>query len=600
MAPQAHPRVRTALSRRQRRSESSPASGCAPRRSRRLLRVLAALVVVTGVAGCATIPTSGPVRSGEQLGFDRRPGFVRALPAGPRAGANPVEVVRGFLQASASIDGGLSVANEYLTPEARRSWDASTGITIYTSGEQTSLTQTASGQVTLSAVEVATVDPDGVYTPRPASRRVEAKFKVVRQDREWRIAALPDGLLMTDYDVSRSLRSLEIYYLGPGGSQLVPDPVFLPAGPGLATTLVKRLLRGPSAWLRSGVSTAVPEGTLLAGAVLTDGGVAQVDLTAAALRATPEERAAMSAQIVFTLAQVDNVNAVAITANGAPFTVPYVSGPQQPDDWSAYDPNVLPRAVPPYVIRDGLLGTLNGEAFTPVPGPLGQRRLGFVDPAISQREDRLAVLTPDHRTLLVGSSAAVPEKRLTGGALSQGSWDPSGRVWVADRTRPDTLWVLREGQDPQRVLVSDLDPSAAIRAVAVSRDGSRVALVVTQGTTTSLVVGSISTGDTTRQPRVDGLRRLAPDLRDLSAVHWVDASTLVVLGQQGNDGVEGIIVGLDGQAEAPLPRLPGIAAIASAPSPAGILAATGDGHLYRLAGRRWLDDGAGSWPVYPG
>ena len=46
---------------------------------------------------------------------------------------------------------------------------------------------------------------------------------------------LCDGLLLTDIDVSRSYRAVNVYFLDPSQQILVPDPVFVPKSPGTST-----------------------------------------------------------------------------------------------------------------------------------------------------------------------------------------------------------------------------------------------------------------------------------------------------------------------------------------------------------------------------
>ena len=74
----------------------------ASRRSR--LLAVAAAVGALLLTGCAGIPSSGPVRVGDQVRADRTEPFTRVLPASPAKGASPLEIVNGFLTANASSD----------------------------------------------------------------------------------------------------------------------------------------------------------------------------------------------------------------------------------------------------------------------------------------------------------------------------------------------------------------------------------------------------------------------------------------------------------------------------------------------------------------
>ena len=76
---------------------------------RRLLGVVLGVVLVA--SGCAaSIPTSGPIEQGQLVGVDAEDQFIRVIARPPRAGMTPVELVQGFLEASASFDGNHAVA----------------------------------------------------------------------------------------------------------------------------------------------------------------------------------------------------------------------------------------------------------------------------------------------------------------------------------------------------------------------------------------------------------------------------------------------------------------------------------------------------------
>ena len=131
-------------------------------------------------------------------------------------------------------------------------------------------------------------------------------------------------------------------------------------------------------------------------------GVAEVDLTEAALSASPKNREALSAQLVWTLSQLGDVQAVRITVGGAPFSVSGAPAVQPIDSWRGFDPSALPSDAVGYAVRGGRLGSLSNGQFTPLKGPVGTGRLPLVDPAIDPRAQRLALLSPDRSRLLVG------------------------------------------------------------------------------------------------------------------------------------------------------------------------------------------------------
>ena len=100
--------------------------GC-PRRSgtrRRRVATLSALAAAClALSACAAVPTSGPIEEGPIVDAGNTAQFIRVIAAPPSVGASPSEIVRGFLEANASLDSGHAIARRYLTSEAAESWD---------------------------------------------------------------------------------------------------------------------------------------------------------------------------------------------------------------------------------------------------------------------------------------------------------------------------------------------------------------------------------------------------------------------------------------------------------------------------------------------
>ncbi len=559
-------------------------------RTRVLIRVLPLVVVgAAALSGCAQIPTGGPVHSGRGVGYHEQDSYVRALPAPPRPGAPPQEIVKGFLDASASFEDGYAVARQFLTPSASQGWDPGTGVTVYAVDPFMALTLQHNDQVTFDAHHVATISDQGVYDPAPPQASVRATFTLARVGGQWRISNLPDGVYLTDIDVSRAYLSVDVYFLDPTGQVLVPDTIFLPRTLGMSTALVKRLLSGPSAWLRPAVTTAFPVGTALAGSVPVVNGLAEVDLTQAALSATPKSRDALSAQLVWTLSQLGDVRAVRITVGGAPFSVSGAPVIQPVDSWRGFDPSALPSDAVGYAVREGRLGSLSNGQFSALSGPAGAGLITLVDPAVDPRAQRLAVLSARRTRLLVGPIGGSLSEVLHGSALSAPSWDDSSVVWVTD-TSPagrSTVWQVRADGKAMRVPVPRLGGQSIVSA-RISRDGTRIALVTTVAGVARLYVGAVAPGaGLSEPPQILSLRRLDPALTSIKQVTWAAADQLAVLGAVGTGPDSVYIVGLDGQLVVDEPGQPGTVAVAAAPQQP-IMIVTKDGQVYELAGHRWV------------
>lgn len=579
------------------------------------------------LAGCASIPVSGPVHAGGVVASPTDDGYVRILPVRPAPHATPGGIVRGFLQASRALDDPEAPA-AFLTANQAATWDRDAGVRFYVGTPVISAAEGRPGRITVEAGLAGRLARDGVYTPAAPGERLQARFDVQQRDGRWRIADLPDGLLLAQVDLHRAWRPLNTYYLERAGARLVPDPTLVREGGGLATAAVRRLLAGPSAWSRGAVTTAIPAGTGLIGSVPVTDGVARVDLTQEALSAPPSAREALSAQLVWTLAQVPGVQAVQITVAGVPLSVPNAARVQPVESWFSYDPAALPAGASAYLVRAGTLGTFLGPRHTgvaPLPGPAAARLGGLDELAVAPDAGRVAGLSGDRRELFTaalhaGRADTAPVLRLRGGHLTAPSIDISGTTWVSDSAAAgEALWMVPPVGGPRSVPVR-LPAGERLAAAVVARDGARIALVgrgASPGSVDHLYVASLpaalppragASADGPAPPalRLGPLRRLAPGVREVLDVGWMSAGQLVVLGRLGEGSLQVVAVDLDGLGVRTMPPPPpGATTVTAAPGAAPLFVVTaptghGDGTAYHLVGRGWVRVGPAAQVTYPG
>jgi hypothetical protein len=587
--------------------------------SRRPLRVLVALAVaVLPLAACATVPTAGPVRSGSDLRLPRpNPEPVPVIGQHPVPGASPQDIVSGFLQSSADFRDDHAVAREYLTAKTRQRWRPQAGTLIYSAVTPDLVAASSSdGAVKVEISEVGRINADGTYRRSPvAANNSSLDFKMEKVGGEWRINTLADGLVLSQRDVLDTYQQVSLYFLAPSGHTLAPDTVLIPELPGLTTKLMARLLRGPTRASRESVGTAFPAGTALeVSSVPVRDGVATVRLDSAALAADDQARQQMSAQIVWTLTQLPDVQKVHVTAGGENLVVTGVPENQDRTSWPTYDPDyLLPASPSAYVIRAGAVGRyLNGK-FEAVPGVAGTGKPVLRTPAVSLDASRLAAVGADGRTVYVGSATGTRgmEPRVSGVDLSQPSWDRGDNLWVVDRAS-GVLWYLANGANrPQAVGVPKFSGNRKVTGVAVARDSTQVALVVGTGHAARLLVGGVRRVETVADVEggevlsVVNLHTPLPDLRDVRDVAWADAVTLAVLGAPEATPSNPFYVDTDGYDVTGVEPLPGAVSITAAPplQPQSnpLVAATEDGKLQQFtSGSGWQPIGLGSDPAYPG
>jgi hypothetical protein len=572
----------------------------------RLATRLLAPVLVAVLAGCATIPTSGPVKAGGDQPLQRVDDVVPVIGQRPAPGASPENIVLGFLQSSADFRADHEIAREYLTPSARQRWRPQAGTVIY---DRVTALPVSDGNVTVEGSEVGRIDGEGSFRRTPTGTTVSRGFGMEKVAGQWRIATLDDGLMLSEANSKETYRQVSLYFLNPSGRILVPDVVLVPQLPGLTTKLVARLLRGPTTGMRGAVDTAIPQGTdLEVSSVPVRDGVATVRLNRAALVADDQARERMSAQIVWTLQQLLEVSHVRITAGGDNLLASGVPEEQNRETWRTYDPDDLPASPSAYVARDGRVGRYLDGQFEPVPGAAGSGSPALRSPAVSLDAARVAAVSTDGHTVYVGglTNGAGLTARVSGADLSQPSWDPGKNLWVVDRAT-GTLWYLADGADePQEVKVG---AAGRLTAAVVARDGTRVALVFGTGRTARLEVSPVvhadsadSGGEKISVPR--GYQPL-PDLRFAQDVAWADATTLAVLGSRDGGPVAPFYVDTDGYDVVDVEPLADPVSITAAPpvqpQENPLVVGTGAGELMQFtSGGGWQPLGAGTDPAYPG
>jgi hypothetical protein len=582
--------------------------------------VRAALVTVLAtvlLCACAQIPTSGPIRGeGGDLRLERPNVAVPFIAEKPTPGASAEDVVRGFLRASADFRNDHAIARLYLSPQARQRWRPGAGTTVYDrAAAPLTVGAEAGGTVTVRGSQVATIDPDGSYRRTPEGSEVTRAFGMARVDGEWRIGSLDNGLLLSLVDVEESFRQVALYFLSPYRNTLVPDVVLLPELPGLSTKLVARLLRGPTVPLRGAVRTAFPQGTSLeVQSVPVVDGLATVRLDETALGADEDAREQMSAQIVWTLKQLGTeIQRIEILAGGEALVVSGVPQELPRESWLTFNPDGQASSPSVYAVRDGAVGRVIEGRFGPVAGPAGTGTIALRTPAVSLDASRLAAVGADRRAVYAGRPAADAafEPVLTGGELSQPSWDPLGNLWVVDRSTGALLLLPDGAAEAVQVQVPKLAGGAPTQ-VSVSRDGARVALVSGSGRSARLVVGAVAGVDRLQaeEPEAAGVAvtstwEVLPDLRGVRDVTWADARTLSVLGSRATLPVAPIYTSVDGYDVEEVEPADDLVTLAVAPPleprTTPLVVGTADGQLRQFTtSRGWVTVGPGADPTYPG
>ena len=485
-----------------------------------------AALAVGALSACGGVPTSGPIQQGPVVAAAGDNQFIRVIARPPVDGMSPEAIVQGFQEATASPDPGYAVARAYLTAPAGATWDPTAGVEIYDSNGLT--TTVKNGSVAQAGVLTGTIGATGEYAvARPESKRVW-DYTLSKVDGQWRIASLPDGLVLSPGDIARSYRTFDLYFWTRDLTTLVPAPVTIPISEtGTATQLVRGLLTGPTPWIAPAVQTGFPEGTRLAvDSVPVVDGIAQVALSREVLNADDVTRQKLSAQLTWTLRQLPDVTGVLISVNGQPLPVGGSAAVQPIDSWPSVNPDALSARATAYALSKGVVVKLSADSAST---PVAKVRPAIALPAVSLDLTRLAGVGDNGSTLFSGrldDGALSPV--FEGSDLSRPSWDSAGNLWVADRGRGV---VLLRGTKATRVAIGDVQPGfdpAGVTALAVSRDGTRLAMLVRRGSDIEPWVARIErSGD---QIKVAAPRRVTAEVVEAVDLAWLDADTIAVLG----------------------------------------------------------------------
>ena len=332
---------------------------------------------------------------------------------------------------------------------------------------------------------------------------------------------------MSSGDVDRSFRSFPIYFFNTELTSLVTDNVLVPvSNSGAATSLVRSLLDGPSPYLSPVATSAFPVGTTLTyGSVPITNGIAQVDLSNEILGADEVTRRALSAQLVWTLSVLPNVSAVQISVSGQPFALSNTAALQTIADWRSLSTLPNPELQ--------ILNVINNEAIFSTVNELETLKyiapapLVFASPNLVGTQ--LAIVTADRKSLQVTNSAESKFAIVAQGEqISKPTWDREGNIYFSDFGQ-GVSEVTRDGSlRPVTVDASTLGTNDQVKQVAVSSDGVRVAVVLSDGIQDVVAVGAVFKTDS--ETRIIGLHRIERSITTVRDIVWSSPTSIAVIG----------------------------------------------------------------------
>lgn len=491
------------------------------KRRRRLAAALA-VAVATLLAGCTGLPTGGAVVAGEPIGEEAGSVDFSFLPDPPPPGATPEQIVSGFLAAGSGPREDWLTARQFLAPDVRQSWQPTARATIDLPGERI-ITATADGSVSVTVTPEASVDATGALSVAEGGA-MPLDFRLVEVGGEWRISEAPDGVVLDRARFQAVFREYSVMYFDPSWTYLVPDRRWFPAT-NAATHIAEALVDGePSPWLAGSVVTAFPESLELATrAVPLETGIAQVPLSRSALAIVPDTRDRMQAQLEASLQSAGIIGAQ-MRVDDEPVAAQAVAVRSTRVD------------VRPLVLTDDAFGFLSGQELEPLPG-LSDAITGLAPVAVQVGPDRASAALhlsggAVARVRDDGTFATIDQRP----SLIDPTIDPDGYIWTVPEGSPSGLTAY--APDGSSVPFPDAWPGASqITALEVSRDGTRLAAVVRDGTRPALWVSGIER-DEDGAPVGLGERETIAALPGAGLdASWVDGSTIAVLAEDADRSV---------------------------------------------------------------
>lgn len=476
------------------------------------MRKIAILVSLLLLTGCASLPSNLDIEIGPELSTQDQQELSFYSPASPLPGANPGEIVSGFLSAGTGPQNDYEVAREYLTDSFSSRWRP---------GEQTLIRvgaydlQSASDAVQVVSVLVgAQVNEDGSFeniTPT----NTDLRFRLVLENGEWRISSAPNLTVVTVPVFEVVFSQFPIFFLDTTATQLVPDVRWFPKRASTATQLVSALLHGPAAWLSESVLSAIPAGTKLqVNAVLVQEGNALVDLDATALAADDRQRGLLLTQLRNTLLQLPGIVDVSVLIAGAEQSI------------TAADITAIPASS---------TFALTGEGISRLSGSEAGTLLGTQDTLSSLAVSRLAV-ADEGKQLVVATASGIYRLTQRGDNYSRSLISPTNLVADMQTDLFGHTWVFRSTNASSVEIVDSTDErlelplpfTGSVISAAVSPEGSRLAVLVSDSGQSLRMFGIVRNQQGVPL-RLTGNLMAEPEAVGVVSIAWQQSTVLRVL-----------------------------------------------------------------------
>lgn len=560
---------------------------------RRGLRMAALAVAALMLAGCTGLPMSGPPNAGLPVG-EVDDGRTSSIPRadGPRPGANPEQIVAGFLEAGKTPGNSWEIAREFLTEDYAARWKPEAGVSIDSSivtrdfqssledddeQETTSDEDATSADVRVQLDQVAALGADGSYSSSIGAAKAE--YRLVRDSGgEWRIDDGRDGITLDTVTFENVYEKFSLGYFDRNWSHLVSDLRWFPRRRGMATTISRELISGkPSEWLAPAVKSAFPSDVSLMGDAVTvnDEQVATVPLTRTALEASSVELSRMRTALEWSLAGA-GVSEVRLVVDDMPLSARALAL-----DTTIVDPGVL------VLTADGFGTASTGGAVAPVSSLSAEidqitAPIQSIDVSIDARLAALQLRDGKVYSIREGSRNQIDADRQ---GLLEPTLDPFGFIWSVPEKTPQEL--LAWSSNVQSFPIAEAWPIAeSISQMRVSADGAKVAAVLSSGGQRHLVVAAVIRDGDQVPTGMGAVQSVAMLDGPVEGISWVGADTIAVLAADPDPQLTTFLVG--GPAST-VPAPADAVAVSGAKTVTGLRVLSSDGVVSAQRGSFWQE-----------
>lgn len=545
------------------------------------------------VAGCASVPTAGPVahHTPQAVSVD---GGVRVDPLPPSEGASQLLIVEGFLHAMSTYQPDYAVARQYLTEQASKDWHPEDGVQIYADGVP--LTD-AGSSVRLVAQPVGHVDASGIYTAADEkSEPIRQDFALVKNgEGQWRISKPPTGLLLSRYLFSTGFTEVNLHFLDASGSVLVPDSRFFANGDQAIQEAVAAELAGPSEWLKPAVQPIDTAGVNVETLDIDRTGLVKIVLggTASSLNAAQRQR--LLAELAFTLTSFSQVTGLTVSTESGTWLDPAGRAMVTSTSYSQLSPDNSGSSGVLFAVEGTdrkvrQIRNVNDASQTiEVVNGLTEPDALTANAAATE----LAAVSADRRVLEVSRIGETKARQLrTGTGLLRPDYGRNGELWSATAASIRQLKVYRA--DAEVNVDTAAVPDLPVVAMRLSPDGVRLALVLKVGKSTQVGLATVvRQGETLR---LGSWRRLSLSAAGATSgvasdIGWTNSTGLAVLvtGDSGDSSVLKTTEDADTVTDLGPGDTGPLVQLAVAPG-RSTLARSAEGNVYRY-------DGEFAWPL---